>query len=253
MLPFAKNYDEEYDAKLVAKVCEGSITALAELLGHHEPFIFSIAVRMLRTEKRAVLFTNALLVKILLYVRLIPADCSFRTWLYRTVSTSLIDFDVNNPDESRYDFETLGRQIDLDTNLPSMSEYEEQYFTQKVSAIAHTCQQKALSCLSASSRLVFIYQTIFDVPLEEVLTSTKQTPADINEHIRSTKKQLRAHMNERCSLIKPGNPCRCSRRAKYYIDNNIHFTSHNLSYNRLTVNDLISDDGVNTEVKDEHY
>jgi len=251
MLPFAKDYNEEYDAKLVTKVCDGSITALHELLGHHEPFIFNLAVRMLRTEKRAILFTNTLLVKILLQVRSIPPDCSFRTWLYRIVAVSLIDFDVNNPDENGYNFEMLGRQIDLDTQLPDMSESEEQRFTQEVNTISQICQQAALSCLPASSRLLFIFQTIFNIPPEEVLKSTKQTPGEITEHIQSGKKQLLALMNKRCSLIKPGNPCRCNKRAKYHIDNNTHPTLDNLYHKRLTVDQVIKEDSMNTGVKDQ--
>jgi DNA-directed RNA polymerase specialized sigma24 family protein len=251
MLPFAKGYNEDYDATLVAQVCDGSIKALTELLGHHEPFIFNIAVRMLRTEKRAILFTNTLLVKILLHVHSIPTDCSFRTWLYRIVAIGLTDFDVNNPDENRPNFEMLGRQIDLDTQLPGMNEYEEQCFTQEVSTTGHICQQAALSCLPASSRMLFILQTIFNVPLEEVLRSTKQTPDEITEHKQSGKKQLLALMDKRCGLLRPENPCRCNKRAKYHIDNNIHSTSNDLHHKGLTVDTFISDDSIDTETKDQ--
>jgi RNA polymerase sigma-70 factor (ECF subfamily) len=78
-----------------------------------------------------------------------------------------------------------------------------------------TCLQMFMNCMPSKYRAVYTLRTILHFSVLETaeILAIKANTVKVNLH--RAKKIIQGHMEERCSLIKPGAPCDCRSYAAY--------------------------------------
>lgn len=237
MLPFDQKYDHDKDADLIKQVREGSVQALGLLFANHEPFIFNVAFQLLRDKERAAGFTKGMLLELLLNIHSAPHDDEFRTWLYSLFATSLLEKAGKIPTAEMPSFECFSDQIDGTSIMPGMTEEEQEYFANQINSVQNKCLAGMMSCLPVLQRFIFILSVMFKID-EPVVAKILQVPDNVvNNELISAVRLLTDFSRRKCGLVRPENPCRCHKKAKFNLSNGLKEPC--ASHNNMIVNDVL--------------
>ena len=232
--PFAEKYvSDTRDAELIEMSIQGDKSALDELIHRHQAWIYNIAVRMVWHPQDAEDVTQEILIKAITRLASFKGNSSFRTWLYRIVINHVIDMKRRKSEKLFVSFDQYGKGID---NTPDLEFADPAGLSTDMDILVEEtkigCITGMLLCLDRKSRVVFILGAIFgvnDAIGSELLNITKE---NFRQKLSRSRKKITNFMNERCSLFKEGNSCKCMRKVKALIENgeidpdNLHFSGH---------------------------
>lgn len=107
-----------------------------------------------------------------------------------------------------------------------------------------SCTQGLLLCLSAKDRLVYILSEILEFNSREGAEILGISPDNYRKKLSRSRLKIRNFLNKRCGLVKSENPCRCSRKIDFLIDQKV-VEPKNLRYAQFTKRsiDLVSQIG----------
>ncbi|MEO0225658.1 MAG: sigma-70 family RNA polymerase sigma factor [candidate division WOR-3 bacterium] len=150
----SKYYDEE-DAKLVARVKMGDLTAFDELVQRHEVRIYNLCYRMLHDQNDAHELAQDTFVKAYRAIGKFDGRSSFSTWLYRIAVNNCINFLKKRP-----------KELNLESSYEGISSYnpEATYRRRIMSKILH----KAIEMLPEVQRAVFTLKQIEGLSYKEI-------------------------------------------------------------------------------------
>ncbi len=89
---FAETEGPDSDEALAARAQAGERDALEQLLVRHRPWIFNLAIRMLRQRTGTQDATQEILLRVLRSLDSFRGESRFRTWLYRVAANHLLNF-----------------------------------------------------------------------------------------------------------------------------------------------------------------
>jgi RNA polymerase sigma factor (sigma-70 family) len=218
--PFFEGTGDAADETLLQEARAGSRDALEQLLARHQPWIFNIAVRMLYRPADAEDATQDVLIKVLKGLPMFRGDSKFRTWLYRIAVNHILN--VKKEKWSAADaicsFETaaagLQRTPDLDLPDPRTVPVPIEVLIEETKI---HCTVGTLLCLDGRQRLVFILGEVFgasDVVGAEI---AEVTPANFRQILSRARRDLYQYLRGNCSLVDPGNSCRCARKTQAFV------------------------------------
>lgn len=81
-----------------------------------------------------------------------------------------------------------------------------------------TCLMRALDCLPAKLRSVYVLTALFQCSLQTIASLLAVTPSQVNTRLARAEKRLAAFFGPRCEHLDPGNPCTCLGRLSVLID-----------------------------------
>ncbi len=235
--PFQQDAGEETDEALLAKARLDDPEALEALIARHQPWVFNIALRMLYHHADAEDATQEILVKVLKALPSFRGESKLSTWLYRIAVNHVLNVKKEKwaASQAVCSFADaaagLQRVPDLDPPDPATVPVPFELLVEEVKV---TCVMGTLLCLDGRQRLVFILGTVFGVSDEVGAAIVGVTPVNFRQLLSRARRDLYEYLRGNCSLIEPGNSCKCARKTRAYVQGgfvdpqNLRFTSGHL-------------------------
>jgi len=98
-----------------------------------------------------------------------------------------------------------------------MTEEEQEQHQNKIVNIRTRCMTSMLLCLDRQQRIVFILGSIFNIKSNIAAKLLDITAENFRQQLSRAKADLFQFMDNKCGLINPNNPCRCSKKTKGFM------------------------------------
>lgn len=114
-------------------------------------------------------------------------------------------------------FDTYGDFLECAHAQEEMTEEEKLQYDQVILHTRNRCMTSMLLCLDRSQRMVFVLGAVFGIKSGEAARLLGISAENFRKQLSRAKHDLFEFMNNRCGLINPNNPCRCSKKAKGFM------------------------------------
>jgi RNA polymerase sigma factor (sigma-70 family) len=231
--PFQENAETIADEELVLRAQAGDRDALDQLLTRHQPWVFNIAVRMLGRRADAEDATQDVLMRVFKSLHTFRGASRFRTWLYRVAANHLLNVRrqkwVASEAVCSFDEAAAGlrRVPDFDPPDPRTIPVPVEMLVEETKI---GCTMGTLLCLDGRQRLVFMLGEIFSVSDEVGAEVVGLTPVNFRQILSRARRDLYEYLRGNCSLVDPGNPCKCVRKTRAFIQGGF-VDPHRLQFN----------------------
>ncbi len=218
--PFVEIAAEPSDEELAANARSGDREALESLLARHQPWVFNIALRMLYRHADAEDATQDILIKVLKALPAFRGESRFRTWLYRVAVNHILNLKKDKwaAADAVCSFPIaaagLAHTPDLDLPDPRTIPVPIEILIEETKI---NCTVGTLLCLDGRQRLVFILGEIFGVSDEVGAEIAEVTPVNFRQILSRARRDLYEYLRGNCSLVEPGNSCKCARKTQAFI------------------------------------
>jgi RNA polymerase sigma factor (sigma-70 family) len=222
--PFLETTTDRPDEELVSNAQSGDREALESLLARHQPWVFNIALRMLYRQADAEDATQDILIKVLKALPGFRGESRFRTWLYRVAVNHILNVKKDKwaASEAICSFSIaatgLARTPDLDLPDPRTIPVPIEILVEETKI---NCTVGTLLCLDGRQRLVFILGEIFGVSDEVGAEIAEVTPVNFRQILSRARRDLYEYLRGNCSLVEPGNSCKCARKTQAFIQGGV--------------------------------
>ncbi|HWA86169.1 MAG TPA: RNA polymerase sigma factor [Opitutus sp.] len=215
--PLASDPDEE---AWLAEAKAGSLPALDRLLRRHQPWVFSLALRMVWRRDVAEDAAQEILIKAVTHLGTFEGRSKFSTWLYRIAVNHLLNVRQSEMEARRTTFADMGRSLDgcEDSELPDESALPVDHGL-LVEEAKLGCVTAMLMCLDRRQRLAFILGEIFGVTSEQGGEVMEISADNFRQLLSRARHDLYQFMENKCGLVKASNPCRCVKKAGAFMRN----------------------------------
>ncbi|MDO1449204.1 RNA polymerase sigma factor [Rhodocytophaga aerolata] len=217
MLLFSNKYDESEDLSLLKQAKEGSRQALEKLVKNHQRFIYNIALKFVHDQDEAADLAQDVLIIMVTKLTQFKGNSSFRTWLYRIVANHFIKSKKRKSELQVSSFEQYGEFLDQAYNSEEMTDEEHIKYNDMIIDTRNRCMAGMLLCLNKEQRMVFILGAIFKIKSASASRILNITAENFRQQLSRAKADLFQFMENKCGLVNPANPCRCSKKTKGFI------------------------------------
>jgi len=217
MNPFSESYDSKDEMLLVHEAQEGSQKALEKLVKLHQRFIYNVALKFVRDPDAAADLSQEVLIKMITKLAQFKAKSSFRTWLYKIVVTHFVNSKRRKAEQQVKSFDEYGIFLDNAYTTEEMTGEEEEQHQNKIVNIRTRCMTSMLLCLDRQQRIIFILGSIFNIKSNVAAKLLEITAENFRQQLSRAKADLFQFMDNKCGLINPNNPCRCSKKTKGFM------------------------------------
>ena len=207
------------DTALVERANGGDKDSLDELIRRHQAWIYNIAVRMVWEPRDAEDATQEVLIKIITKLSSFQGQSKFRTWLYRIVVNHIINMKRRGHELHEYNFAAMGDELDRtpDAELPDPKTVPVD-LRLLVEEAKIGCTTAMLLCLDRRQRLVFVLAEMFGVSDQIGGELLEISPDNFRQCLSRARRDLYSFMDNKCGLINEGNPCRCAKKTRAFMD-----------------------------------
>jgi RNA polymerase sigma factor (sigma-70 family) len=211
---------KETDETLVFNSVSGNTKALEELIRRYQYWIYNLVLRMIYDPVQAEDLTQEILIKIITKLSTFQGKSKFRTWLYRITCNHILNTKKSRKEKmNTVSFSTYWKRIkktpDADFPDTKIQGVEIKLLTDE---IQFDCLFGMLICLKRTQRLAFILAVLFrfkDTAACKIMGIRRE---NFRKLLSRARKKLYNFMNDKCSLMKQGNPCQCKRKIKSLIE-----------------------------------
>ncbi|MCG8687289.1 MAG: RNA polymerase sigma factor [Desulfobacterales bacterium] len=234
------NYDENEDLQLRVAAVGGNKNALEKIIDKHYSFIYNVAWKMTLDPSDAEDVAQDIIIKIITNLSSFKGQSSFRTWLYRLVVNHILNMKKRHCEFLVGTFREYGEILDHMPNADFPKEINSNPEKEMIlKEIKYSCTAGMLLCLSREQRLLYILGAIFEINHTlgaEIMNLSKD---NYRQKLSKARKELSQFMNEKCSLIKKTNSCKCHKKARAFIKQGI-VDPDKLVYNTDYVNKILA-------------
>lgn len=213
MNQLGEKYSEEHNLNLVKASLKGNKQALNELIGIHRPYIFNVAWKFTFDPKDAEDLTQEALIKVITKLSQFKFESQFRTWLYRIVFNEFLQSKRKKSEKQFTDFNDQGERLDSIENA-FLEVQEEVEYEELAKELRYRCLSGMIMCLTREQRLLFIVGETFGVDHNLGAEIFNLSKSNYRVKLHRARKELINFMQQKCGLMNPKNPCRCSKKAK---------------------------------------
>ncbi len=214
------NYDKAEDLDLRSSALSGDQQALEKLITRHYAFIYNVALKMVLEPADAEDVAQEIVIKLITHLGNFKGESSLRTWLYRIVVNHILNMKQRHCEKMIHSFQEYGDTLDAMPN----SDYPKPYRPDEqmvLDEIKFSCTAGMLMCLDRKQRLIYVLGEVFEIDQglgAELLNISRD---NYRQQLSRARHQLSQFMNDKCGLINKKNPCRCSKKARAFIDQGI--------------------------------
>ncbi|OIQ82282.1 ECF RNA polymerase sigma-E factor [mine drainage metagenome] len=211
--------DPAEDLRLVEAARAGGIEALDTLIRRHQPWVFNLALRMMWRRESAEDATQEILLKVVTHLGSFEGRSAFSTWLYRIAVNHLLNVRKSEMEEQSMTFADMARSLDEcgTRDLPDESALPVGHGL-LVEEAKLGCITAMLMCLDRRQRLAFILGEVFGVDSSVGGAVMEVSAENFRQLLVRARRDLYQFMHEKCGLVNPLNPCRCSKKASAFME-----------------------------------
>jgi RNA polymerase sigma factor (sigma-70 family) len=209
----------EPSSDIIAQALGGSLVAIDEVITTIQPGVYRLAVHVLGDRHDAADATQEILLKVVTHLAGFRGEAAFSTWVWRVAHNHLLNARTRrkeSPEVSLDDIaERLGQGLEFAANLarergePAPLGPQDKLEARQV---ALACTQSMLMALDREQRLVYVIDTIFDLPSRQAAAVVGITADAYRQRLSRARARLDAFMAGSCGLANPQAACRCERQ-----------------------------------------
>jgi len=201
------------------RILAGDRAGLEELIGLHQPYLFNFVQRMVLNKEDAADAAQEIWIKAITHLSEFQGKSAFRTWLTRIAINHVLNMKRGKLEEAVTTFTDYGKALDsMPSADPLVAGLDQFDLPLLIEEVKIGCMAGMLLCLNREQRLVLVLGEIFGATDQEGAELLDITPANFRQKLTRARKDLYSFMNDKCGLINQTNPCRCSKKAKAFID-----------------------------------
>lgn len=207
---------------LVEKAQNGDRRSLERLIVEIKDLVYNLALRMLLYPMDAQDATQEILVKIVTHLSTFKGDSRFQTWVYRVATNYLLTEKAKKSMEFALSFEAYGQQF-IDAGHSETIAYTQNKGEQLLleEEVKVSCTHGMLLCLNEPNRMVYILGVILEFNSIEGAEILSITHGNFRKQLSRSKTKLRNFLEAKCGLANPKNPCKCTKKIDYLINEKI--------------------------------
>ena len=203
----------------LAAAQRGELAALDQLLASLQPGVFNLALRVLGHREDAADATQEILLKIVTHLGGFRGEAAFTTWVWRVAHNHLMTARTTAAEAPTLSLEALAEKLEagleLSDRLTQLQGGARALTPQdKLEArqVALSCTQSMLMALDREDRLVYVLDTVFDLPSAAAAEVVGVTPAAYRQRLSRSRARLAAFTDGHCGLVSETANCRCERQ-----------------------------------------
>jgi RNA polymerase sigma factor (sigma-70 family) len=197
----------------------GDLVALDKVLLAMQPGIYNLAVRVLGNRDDAADATQEALLKVVTHLGSFRGESAFATWVWRVAHNHLMTARTRIAESPEVSLEgladRLGLGLDFAANLAQTQGAPAPLTPQdKLEArqVALACTQSILMALDREQRLLYVLDTVFDLPSKDAAEVLGITPEAYRQRLSRIRARLDAFIGRTCGLANPDATCSCERQ-----------------------------------------
>ncbi|MEO8154370.1 MAG: RNA polymerase sigma factor [Rhizobacter sp.] len=197
----------------------GNLPALDRLLLGCQPGVYNLAVRVLGNRDDAADATQEILLKIATHLGSFRGESAFPTWVWRVAHNHLITARTRSLESPTVSLDAMAERLeqglDFATTLAESQGAPVPLTPQdKLEArqLALACTQSMLMAMGREDRLVYVLDTVFDLPSEQAAGVVGISPAAYRQRLSRTRARWNAFVGSNCGVANPQAACRCERQ-----------------------------------------
>jgi RNA polymerase sigma factor (sigma-70 family) len=202
--------DKNDDEILIAESLAGNKDSLELLVKRHQDYIYNISLKLFLDPDDALDATQEVLIKIITSLKTFQGKSNFRTWIYRIAFNHFLSSPQRKMER------LFERNFDLEQAITVS--IGEEISPQAIEDVKILCLTGMLLCLNREQRLVYIVGDIFEADHNLGAELFDTTPANFRVKLHRAKADLLNYVKGKCGLMDANNPCRCNKKAKFFIE-----------------------------------
>ncbi|HZF79904.1 MAG TPA: RNA polymerase sigma factor [Rubrivivax sp.] len=206
-------------AEVLQAATQGDLAAIDRLLLAIQPGVHNLAVRVLGQRDDAADATQEILLKVVTHLSGFRGEAAFTTWVWRVAHNHLLTARTRSAESPEVSLEAMAEK--LDTGLDFATHAAQAHGVpgpltpqDKLEArqVALACTQSMLMCLDRDQRLVYLLDTVFDLPSQEAAAVVGISPQAYRQRLSRARQRLHGFMGRTCGLVAHDAACRCERQ-----------------------------------------
>ncbi len=206
------NIIENLEAE-VARAQAGSREALESVLTTVQQDVYGLALRFLWHPADAEDATQEILVRVITGLGGYRGESTFRTWVYRVASNSLLTMAKKRMEQQDLSFDQFGKDLSEGLSDGPPTEWPGVDEALLLEEVKIGCTQGMLLCLDRNHRLAYILGEIMDLDHKEASQILEIAPQTYRKRLSRARQDITSFMKAHCGLVNPAHACRCSRRV----------------------------------------
>ncbi|KZS41101.1 hypothetical protein AWE51_23395 [Aquimarina aggregata] len=206
---------------LVEKANLGDRKALELVIIEIKDLVFNLSLKMLLFPEDAKDATQEILIKVITHLSTFNNKSQFKSWVYSVATNYLLTQKGKRSKEFAMPFEDYADLIDLGQSNEVRYSKNEGELSLLEEEVKVSCTQGLLLCLNDLDRIVYILTDILEFNGVEGAKILKITAENYRQILSRSRKKIRSFLNNKCGLANPKNPCRCTRKIDFLIDQKI--------------------------------
>lgn len=198
-------------AAVASRAAAGDAVALDELCRELQDPIYRLAMRMFAHPEDAADATQEALIRIVTHVGSFEGRSKLTTWAYTVASRHFLRMKTQRLEPTVAGPEEFGDWIDQHRSEPSAEIASQVEFDELCGDVRIACTYGMLLCLTRPLRLAYLLGDVVGLTDIEGAQGCETTPAAFRQRLARARRTMRSIMAQRCGLINPEHPCRCSQ------------------------------------------
>ncbi|HLL11897.1 MAG TPA: RNA polymerase sigma factor [Rubrivivax sp.] len=197
----------------------GDLGAIDRLLVAIQPGVHNLALRVLGQRDDAADATQEILLKVVTHLSGFRGEAAFTTWVWRVAHNHLLTARTRSAEAPVVSLEAMAERLGTGLDFAAQvaqAQGEPGPLTpqDKLEArqIALACTQSMLMSLDREQRLVYLLDTVFDLPSQEAAAVVGITPQAYRQRLSRARQRLQGFMGRTCGLVAHDAACRCERQ-----------------------------------------
>jgi RNA polymerase sigma factor (sigma-70 family) len=197
----------------------GDLAALDRLLLAIQPGVYNLAVRMLGHRDDAADATQEILLKVVTHLSSFRAESAFPTWVHQVARNHLLTAATRIAESPEVSLESMAERLQTGLDfvtavgqsqgLPAILTPQDKAEARQV---ALACTQGMLMTLDREQRLVYVLDTVFDLPSKMAAEVIGVSPAAYRQRLSRARARLDNFTGRTCGLVNAEAECRCDKQ-----------------------------------------
>ncbi len=206
---------------LVKKANSGDKEALERVIHEVKDLVYNLSLKMLLFPEDAKDATQEILIRIVTRLSTFKGESRFKTWVYRVATNYLINSKGKKAAVFARSFNEYETLIDMGQSNKATHAQNAGELALLEEEVKVSCTQGLLLCLNPTDRLVYILAEILEFNGKEGAEILGITATNFRKKLSRSREKIRNFLNNKCGLANTNNPCRCSKKIDFLINQNI--------------------------------